>query len=114
MDTLPKVKEETKRKKIVISPIKKAEKASKLLIKEKERGMVGQRYGAYVVLELLGFNKSRRAEYLCLCDCGNKKIVQGYNLRFGRSYQCLLCYRKVMSKRSAEMNERSVLRRKRI
>lgn len=60
-----------------------AEKPSKPKIDE-----TGNRYGRLTVLEYLGPGTYRRAQWLCICDCGNKKKAYGHNLRKGRNKSC--------------------------
>lgn len=49
----------------------------------------GNRYGKLTVLErYFENNKENRALWLCLCDCGNKRIVSGTDLRNGRVNSC--------------------------
>jgi len=91
---------------------KKEQRREAILAKELSRGMVNQRYGKWLVLKLAGLNGRRRPEYLCLCACGYKKLIESLNLRLGRSKQCIACYRLEMGKRSQEMNRRSVLKRR--
>lgn len=51
--------------------------------------MIGKRFGRYTVLEEVPErDKSGSIRYLCVCDCGNKKIVSGTNLRYGASKSC--------------------------
>lgn len=48
----------------------------------------GNRYGRLVVLSFLGSRK-----WICLCDCGNKKILLSTSLRRGTTKSCG-CYRR--------------------
>lgn len=41
----------------------------------------GQRFGKLVVLSRAGTTNTGQASWLCQCDCGNKTIVAGYELR---------------------------------
>lgn len=51
--------------------------------------LTGQRFGRLVVLEQdFSPQKRRDAFWLCECDCGNKKIIQGRHLRSGESKSC--------------------------
>ena len=53
---------------------------------------IGDRYGRLTVIAQAGRAKNKEVQWLCLCDCGNEKIVQSYNLGNGhtRSCGCLL------------------------
>lgn len=47
----------------------------------------GQRFGRLHVLEF-AFVKDRAARWLCLCDCGTKKVVPAKSLRSGAAQSC--------------------------
>lgn len=49
--------------------------------------LTGQRFGRWLVLK---FDKIANgiAYWVCRCDCGNEKIVNGSSLRRGRSHSC--------------------------
>lgn len=49
---------------------------------------VGNKYGKLTVIERCGSNKSGRALWKCLCDCGNITIVEGSKLRNGHTHSC--------------------------
>ena len=53
----------------------------------KRIGMSGQIYGALTVLEYMEIGKNG-ARWDCLCECGNKKTVDGYLLRRGTVRTC--------------------------
>jgi hypothetical protein len=48
---------------------------------------LGNKYGALTVIEIAK-DKNGRTAWLCVCDCGNKKIVRGPDLRKGRITSC--------------------------
>ena len=50
--------------------------------------ITGQRFGRLLVLERVGLSKSRSARWLCRCDCGTEKEVDGPNLRRGLTTSC--------------------------
>ena len=50
--------------------------------------LTGQRFGRLVVLERAENNNYGQAQWLCLCDCGNKKIINGGSLRKGATKSC--------------------------
>lgn len=50
--------------------------------------LTGQRFGHYTVLEKVNKPNDTRAYWMCQCDCGNKRIVSGRDLRDGRSKSC--------------------------
>lgn len=43
----------------------------------------GKRFGKLFVLKQIENNKHGHSQWLCLCDCGNKKIVLGHSLKGG-------------------------------
>lgn len=44
------------------------------------RNMTGHRNGRLVAIQCVGRNAEGRALWLCQCDCGGTKVVQGNNL----------------------------------
>ena len=50
--------------------------------------LTGQRYGRLVVVDRMGSNEYGQAEWLCVCDCGNKVTVQGRSLKTGHTKSC--------------------------
>lgn len=61
----------------------KRENTSKRSIKTE----IGNRYGHLLVVEYVG-SSNGYAEWQCLCDCGQKVIVRGSNLRNGNTQSC--------------------------
>lgn len=49
--------------------------------------MSGQKYGRWTVLRFDGVIKSD-AHWICQCECGTIRSVNGYDLRAGRSVSC--------------------------
>lgn len=54
--------------------------------------LIGQKFGKLTVIKLYEINKRKQAVWECLCECGNKTNVLGYNLRkgFTKSCKCLI------------------------
>jgi hypothetical protein len=50
--------------------------------------MIGKRFGRLVVIERTENNYKGKTQYLCECNCGNKKITTGKNLRNGHTISC--------------------------
>ena len=50
--------------------------------------MNGERFGRLIVVSEAGRTKAGTVSWLCLCDCGAKKIVPGPYLRSGRTRSC--------------------------
>lgn len=58
--------------------------------------LTGQRFGRLTVLSFTDIRQGN-ARFLCHCDCGNKRIVLGNNLRTGNSQSCGCLHRDVIS-----------------
>lgn len=58
----------------------------------KKENRIGKRYGKLIVDSK--FCKSRKTFYICLCDCGNKSIVESSALRKTKSCGCISKERK--------------------
>lgn len=50
--------------------------------------MIGKKFGKLLVIEPQGKSSDGSINYLCQCDCGNKKIINGVNLRKGVTTSC--------------------------
>lgn len=57
------------------------------------KDMIGKRYGRFIVISFAFKNKYKQRCYLCICDCGLEKIVNGGDLQSGRTLSCG-CYNK--------------------
>lgn len=53
----------------------------------------GQRYGRLLVLEYVGQSQNKKAQWMCLCDCGETKVVLANNLKSGCTTSCG-CFKK--------------------
>lgn len=51
----------------------------------------GQKYGRWTVLKLARRDKNRNAIWLCRCECGTEREIDGYTLRHGRTKGCTQC-----------------------
>lgn len=60
----------------------------------------GQTFGRWFVLYRTGMNKSRSALYMCFCECGTVREVNGKLLRNGESKSCG-CYK---AQKASEMH----------
>lgn len=65
--------------------------------------LTGRRFGKLVVLSRAD-DKKGQVMWNCLCDCGNERIVNGGNLRNGRTISCG-CYRKQCEMERAKQKE---------
>lgn len=50
--------------------------------------LIGERFGALVVIERAGADRQQRAMWLCICDCGQQRIVASRHLRSGGTKSC--------------------------
>lgn len=54
----------------------------------KIKPMIGKKFGKLLVLEVSGKDLDGSYNYLCQCDCGNKKVINGVSLRSGATTSC--------------------------
>ena len=59
----------------------------RLKINMKREDLTGQKFSKYTVLEFDSI-RNGRTYWLCLCDCGNKKVADGGNLKSGHTKSC--------------------------
>jgi hypothetical protein len=69
----------------------------------KSKNEIGNRYGRLLVIERSDNTKQGRAQWKCLCDCGNKIISLGSNLRNGHTASCGCQRRETTSHRCSSM-----------
>jgi hypothetical protein len=50
--------------------------------------MTGKRFGRLVVVEQAGVSTTRKALWLCRCNCGEERIIPGDGLRQGEHVSC--------------------------
>ena len=55
--------------------------------------MIGKRFGRLVIIAIAPERKGRNTYWLCECDCGNRKVIQGGNLTSGAIKSCG-CYQR--------------------
>lgn len=60
----------------------------------------GKRFGRFTVQRRVANSKDGRTMWLCLCDCGNERIVQGKSLRSGHTQSCGCLNKEIVSHRS--------------
>lgn len=65
-------------------------------------GFIGTKIGKLTAIKYLGL-RSRRATFLWVCECGNEKIVQTYNVLSGTTKSCG-CVRKETAKTQGRKN----------
>lgn len=59
--------------------------------------LTGMKFDRLKVIERAGSDKSKNATWLCQCDCGNKVVVVGSNLRCGDTRSCGCLHRENVS-----------------
>jgi hypothetical protein len=57
--------------------------------------LTGKKFNRFKVIEFHHVDKYGAPMWMCLCDCGNKKVVRGSNLMSGHSKSCG-CFQKDM------------------
>ncbi len=50
--------------------------------------ITGKKFGRLTAIKRIGSYPNRTATWLCKCDCGTEKIVNGYHLRQGHTRSC--------------------------
>jgi hypothetical protein len=59
--------------------------------------MVGKRFGRLTVIKINGRSRYGQNKWLCKCDCGNEKTIEGASLRRGVTVSCG-CYQREIAK----------------
>lgn len=62
-------------------------KSNNSLLSSKIKDITGQKFGMLFVMKFYGL-RSRRAYWLCQCNCGNQSVVEGKKLRSGHTKSC--------------------------
>ncbi len=69
--------------------------------------LIGRKFGKYIVLDYVGarwpHNRSKGHQWLCLCECGNKKIVLGGPLKSGNTLSCGCYHKKKLGERLIDL-----------
>lgn len=63
----------------------------------KVKDITGQKFGRLTVISLEKERKNRQTQWLCECDCGNKKIIYGSLLKNGKTKSCGCLHREKVS-----------------
>ena len=50
--------------------------------------LTGQKFGKLTVIKRAENNNRGQTQWLCQCECGNKKIILGNNLKNGTTKSC--------------------------
>lgn len=71
--------------------------AKEIISKNCSKDLTGQKFTNLTVLERLANYKNNKTFYNCVCDCGNTRIVYGYDLSSGKVTMCKECREKEFS-----------------
>lgn len=68
-----------------------------------KKDLINKKFGKLTVLKQVPYHLKRYSNYLCLCECGNKKEVLKHNLLKGKTKSCgcykdEACYNKFVNK----------------
>lgn len=55
------------------------------------KDLAGQSFGQLTVLSFAGVDRWRQAEWVCVCTCGQQRLVKGNRLTSGVTQQCVKC-----------------------
>lgn len=66
----------------------------------KFKDLTGQKFGRLTVIKRADNNKNGSTRWLCKCDCGNEKIVEGGHLRSNKIKSCGCLLTDVLIKRN--------------
>jgi hypothetical protein len=61
--------------------------------------LTGQKFGRLIVIKKVDSNMWHHPRWLCRCDCGKEKIMQGANLRNGKTKSCGCLHKEAIGKR---------------
>lgn len=61
--------------------------------------LTGKKFGRLTVLSEDARNKNGRRTYLCSCECGNTKVINGDSMRHGRTKSCGCLNKEVISRK---------------
>lgn len=67
--------------------------AKSIAIPARVKDLTGQRFGRLVIVSFGGINRSGKATWECLCDCGHTLVAISGNLRSGNTGSCGCAHR---------------------
>lgn len=68
--------------------------------------LIGKRYGKLVILDIEDYDKNKIMYWLCVCDCGNKIVVGGGNLKSGKTKSCGCLRKEIVIAKNTIHNQR--------
>ena len=77
----------------------------------KAKDITRQKFGRLTVIKRVGSNpKNRNARWLCKCDCGTEKLIDGVSLRNGNTKSCGCLKKELLTK----LNENKEIKHNRL
>lgn len=73
--------------------------------------ITGKIFGNLTVIEYAGNDDNKKAKWLCLCKCGDKAIIGGYNLRNNHAKSCGCLKSKLVYENREELLKRQLYAR---
>jgi hypothetical protein len=73
--------------------------------------MIGLKFGRWTVNAESGRTKSRIIKWLCTCDCGSQRVVDGNSLRRGKSTSCGCAQKEIAANISKTITKHKLLGR---
>jgi hypothetical protein len=67
------------------------------------KDLAGERFGRWRVLEY-SYSEKKIARWLCECDCGTRRVVNGNGLRMGDSRSCGCLRREILRKHNMSLS----------
>ena len=71
-----------------------------ITLPKKTINRIGERFGRLVVLGPVSYTPTGRLQWLCLCDCGQQKVIAYDNLRDGHTNSCGCIHREQLAARN--------------
>lgn len=76
--------------------------------------LVGQKFGRLVIAQRKENDRSGTVQWLCLCDCGNTKIVRGNDLKRGDIKSCGCLQKEKITARNIDRSKHGHTKNKKI
>ena len=71
--------------------------------------LTGQKFGKLTVIERAENDSQSRTQWLCQCECGNKKIIKSSNLRRGFTKSCGCLAKETAAKLAEQLNKKNLI-----
>lgn len=63
------------------------------------KDLTGQKFGRLTIIKEVEKDKNNKSQCLCICECGNEKIIRKSDLRTGKIKSCGCIKKEILSKR---------------